>query len=147
MHPKLKYPLLPFNLHYKIPLQDHCLLIICHLIHVCASLFINFSKLPVFLIVFEILLCSFVHLNLPHVIELIYIYIYDSTVLGLGRFFSFLIFTLSVGLLGGGISPWQGRYLNAGEHKHIINAHRHPCLEWNSSPRSQCSSGQRQFMP
>jgi hypothetical protein len=25
--------------------------------------------------------------------------------------------------------------------------HRHPCLEWDSNPRSQRSSGRRQFMP
>jgi hypothetical protein len=64
----------------------------------------------------------------------------------LGRFFSSLIYTLSVGLLGRGISPSQGRYLHTGQHKHRINAHRHPCLEWNSNPRSQRSSERRQFM-
>jgi hypothetical protein len=37
---------------------------------------------------------------------------YGSTVLvDLGRFFSFLIYTQSVGLLGRGIGPSQGRYL------------------------------------
>jgi hypothetical protein len=29
--------------------------------------------------------------------------------------------------------------------KNRINAHRHPCLEWDSNPPSQRSSGQRQF--
>jgi hypothetical protein len=39
--------------------------------------------------------------------------IYGSTALvDLGRFFSFLICTQSVGLLGRGISPSQGRYLH-----------------------------------
>jgi hypothetical protein len=33
-----------------------------------------------------------------------------------------------------------------GQHKHIINAGRHPCLEWDSNPQSQCWSGQRHFM-
>jgi hypothetical protein len=33
------------------------------------------------------------------------------------------------------------------QHKHRINAHRHPCLEWDSNPRSQLSSERRQFMP
>jgi hypothetical protein len=28
-----------------------------------------------------------------------------------------------------------------------INAYRHPCFEWDSSPRSQRSSGRRRFMP
>jgi hypothetical protein len=35
----------------------------------------------------------------------------------LGRFFSFLIYTQSVGLLGRGISPLQGRYLHTKQHK------------------------------
>jgi hypothetical protein len=30
---------------------------------------------------------------------------------------------------------------------HRINAHRHPCLEWDSYPQSQCSSEWWQFMP
>jgi hypothetical protein len=47
--------------------------------------------------------------------------------------FSFLILRQSAGLLGREISPSPGRYL----HKHRINAHRHPCLEWDSNPRSQ----------
>jgi hypothetical protein len=42
--------------------------------------------------------------------------------LDLGRFFSFLTFTQPVSLLGRGISPSQGRYLHAEQHKHIINA-------------------------
>jgi hypothetical protein len=29
---------------------------------------------------------------------------------------------------------------------HRINVHRHPCLEWDSNPRSQCSSGRIRFM-
>jgi hypothetical protein len=37
------------------------------------------------------------------------------------RFFSFLIYIQSVGLLGRGISPSQGRYLHTGQHKHRIN--------------------------
>jgi hypothetical protein len=62
--------------------------------------------------------------------------IYGSTALvELGRFFSFLICTQLVGLLGRGISPSQGRYLHTEHHKHRINAHRHPGLEWDSNPR------------
>jgi hypothetical protein len=63
------------------------------------------------------------------------------------RFFSFLIYTQSVGLLGRGNSPSQGRWLHTELHKHRINAHRHPCLERDSKPRLQCSSGRRRFMP
>jgi hypothetical protein len=64
-----------------------------------------------------------------------------------GRYFSILIYTQSVGLLGQGISPSQGCYLHTEQHKHRITAHRHPCLEWDSNPRSQRSSDRRQFMP
>jgi hypothetical protein len=34
----------------------------------------------------------------------------------LGRFFSFLIYTQSIGLPGRGISPLQGRYLHTVQH-------------------------------
>jgi hypothetical protein len=33
------------------------------------------------------------------------------------------------------------------QHKHRINAHKHPFLEWDSNPRLQRSSERRQFMP
>jgi hypothetical protein len=47
-----------------------------------------------------------------------------SSLLGPGLFFTFVIFfTLSIGLLGRVISPSQGRYLHAGQHKHRINAY------------------------
>jgi hypothetical protein len=52
-------------------------------------------------------------------------------------------FTQTVGLLGREISLSQGRYLNTGQHKHRIKTHRHPCLEWDSNPRSQRSSQRR----
>jgi hypothetical protein len=51
------------------------------------------------------------------------------------------------GLLGRLISQSQGRYLHSEQHKHRINANRHPCLEWDSNPRSQRSSERRKFMP
>jgi hypothetical protein len=60
--------------------------------------------------------------------------------------FSFVNHTQSVGPLGGVISPSKGRYLHAEQHKHRINAHRYPCLKWDSNPRSQCLSGLRRFM-
>jgi hypothetical protein len=31
--------------------------------------------------------------------------------------------------------------------KNRINAHRHPCLKWDSNPRSQCLRWRRQFIP
>jgi hypothetical protein len=62
--------------------------------------------------------------------------------------FQFLdLFTQSVGLPGWGISQSQGRYLQTEQRKHRINAYRHPCLEWNSNPQSQCSRWRRRFMP
>jgi hypothetical protein len=74
--------------------------------------------------------------------------IYVSTALvNLGRFFSFLIHTHSVGLLGRGISPSQSRYLHTEQHNHKINANSHPWLKWDSNPWSQCSKGQKRFMP
>jgi hypothetical protein len=54
----------------------------------------------------------------------------------------------TVGLLERVISSPQGLYLNTGQHKHRINTYtKHPCPEWDSSPRSQCPSERRQFMP
>jgi hypothetical protein len=48
----------------------------------------------------------------------LYLPIYGSTALvDLGRFLSLLIYTQSVGLLGRGISPSQGRYLHTEQHK------------------------------
>jgi hypothetical protein len=70
--------------------------------------------------------------------------IYACTALvGLGLFFSFLMYTQSVGLLGQVISRSQGRYLHTEQYKHRMNVHIHgvePCLKWNSPPRPQCSS-------
>jgi hypothetical protein len=79
----------------------------------------------------------------------LYISIYGSTALcwALAAFSVSWSFTQSVGLLERGISPSQGHYLHTEQHKHRRNAHRHPCLEWDSNPRSQCSSGRRRFMP
>jgi hypothetical protein len=54
----------------------------------------------------------------------IYLYIYGSTALvDLGRFFSFLTYTQSLGMFGWGISPLQGRYLHTEQHKHRKKTH------------------------
>jgi hypothetical protein len=51
-----------------------------------------------------------------------------SPLLGPGLFYSFVIFFIqTVGLLGGVISPSQGRYQHVGQHKPIINAHTDIC--------------------
>jgi hypothetical protein len=71
----------------------------------------------------------------------------STALVNLGRFFSFLMYTQSVGLLERGISPSQSRYRHTEQHRHSINAHRHPCLELNSNPRPQCSRELRRFMP
>jgi hypothetical protein len=76
----------------------------------------------------------------PSIHPSIYLWPY-SPLLDLSHFLSFLIYTQSVGLLGQGISLPQGRYLHAEQHKHRINAHRHPCLESDPNPRSQGSRG------
>jgi hypothetical protein len=73
--------------------------------------------------------------------------LYGSTALvNHGRFFSFLIYIQSERLLGWGISLSQGRYLHTEQHKRSIMWHRHPCLEWDSNPRAQCSC-RRWFVP
>jgi hypothetical protein len=50
-----------------------------------------------------------------------------------------------VGLLERGIGPTQGLYLHRTTQTQR-NADTHPCLEWDSNPRFQCSSGQRQYV-
>jgi hypothetical protein len=46
---------------------------------------------------------------------------------------------------GGSASRKAAAY--TGQHKHTMNADRHPCIEWDSNPQSQCSSEWRQFIP
>jgi hypothetical protein len=72
----------------------------------------------------------------------IYLWLY-SRLLDLGRFFSFLI------LYTVGWTPWRGDQPveRPPLPTHKINAHRHPYLEWDSNPRSHCSSGRRRFIP
>jgi hypothetical protein len=52
-----------------------------------------------------------------------------------------------VGLLDARLASLKRRYLHTEQHKHRINAHRHPCIEWDSNPRPQRSRERRQFMP
>jgi hypothetical protein len=66
----------------------------------------------------------------------IYLWLY-SLFWDLVCFFSFIIYTQSVGLRRRGISLSQGRYLHTQQQKHRLNTHRHPCLEWDSNPRTQ----------
>jgi hypothetical protein len=79
---------------------------------------------------------------------LILLFWFYSPLLGLGRFFSFLI------LYTVGRTPWMGdhpsqdRYLHTEQHKQNKRTqYRHRCLEWHSNPRSQRSNERRQFMP
>jgi hypothetical protein len=69
----------------------------------------------------------------------------STALVDLGRFFNFLI------LYTVGRTPWTGDQPVARSHTQDstirIYAHRHPCTKWDSNPRSQCSSGQRRFMP
>jgi hypothetical protein len=58
-----------------------------------------------------------------------------------------MIILQTVGLLGRGISSSQGLYLNTGQHKHRINTHtKHPCLMWDSDPRSGLPRCDRQIL-
>jgi hypothetical protein len=75
-----------------------------------------------------------------------YLWLYDP-LLDLGRSFSFL-FLYTVGR-----TPWTAnqpvaRPLPTHRTPQTQNKciHRHPCLEWNSNPRSRRSSERRQFM-
>jgi hypothetical protein len=50
-----------------------------------------------------------------------------------------------------GRTPWKGdqpvaRPLPTHDLTNRINADKHPCLEWDSNPRFQCSNERRQFM-
>jgi hypothetical protein len=65
-----------------------------------------------------------------------YHFIYCSTVL-CWAFAAFTVswsFTPSVGLLDGGSARRKAVTCTL-QHKHRINAHRHPCLKWDSNPR------------
>jgi hypothetical protein len=61
--------------------------------------------------------------------ECIYLSMALRPLLDLRCYFSFLIFTQSVGLLGRGISPSQGRHIHTGQHKENERTHKHPCLQ------------------
>jgi hypothetical protein len=58
----------------------------------------------------------------------------------------FLNLRQSVGSLDGGSARRKAATYKQ-NNTNRINANRHPCLEWDSNPRSQCSSEQRHFMP
>jgi hypothetical protein len=63
--------------------------------------------------------------------------------------FSFLV------LYTVGVTSWTGDQLvirplfihRATKTQNKFTQYRHPCLEWDSKPLSQCSSGRRLFMP
>jgi hypothetical protein len=85
--------------------------------------------------------------DLDDIILLLLLWLY-SPLLGLGRFFSYFIpYTV-------GIIPWTrdqpvARPLPTHRTTQTQNKrtqYRHPCLEWDSNPRSQRSSERRQFM-
>jgi hypothetical protein len=76
----------------------------------------------------------------------VHLWLYIS-LLGLCRFFGFLMYTQTVGLLGRGISTSQGLYLNTEQHKHRRNARKYPWLKWVPNPYFQRLNGRRQFMP
>jgi hypothetical protein len=62
-----------------------------------------------------------------------------SPLLDLGRFSVPESYTQSLGLFRRRISPSKRLCLYTEQYIHRINAHRHPCLEWDSNPRPQSS--------
>jgi hypothetical protein len=87
--------------------------------------------------------------NLPFRLLLLLLLWLYSPLLGLGRFFSFLILYIV------GRTPWTwdqpvARSLPSHRTTQTQNKrtqYRHPCLQWDSNPRSQRSSERSQFMP
>jgi hypothetical protein len=78
--------------------------------------------------------------NIRVLLSLLLLWLYNP-LLSLGRFFSILI------LYKVGRTPWTGDQPVARPlPTHRTTAHRHPCLEWDSNPRSQRSSERRQLM-
>jgi hypothetical protein len=76
------------------------------------------------------------------VTDSVFLHVSTALLLRLGFSFSLLI-SYTVGRTASrGISPPQGRYLHTGQHKHRINGHIHPCLQWDSIPGSQCWTGE-----
>jgi hypothetical protein len=71
--------------------------------------------------------CLDISLSLPLSLSLFSLRLYSP--LDLGRVFTFLIYTQSVGFFGQGISPSQGRYLHTEQHKHMNYLHcLHPVV-------------------
>jgi hypothetical protein len=67
-----------------------------------------------------------------------------ALLLRLGLSFSLL------GLYAVGRTSWMGDQpvaIYTRQHKHRINAHTHPRLQWDSNPRPQCWSKRRHFTP
>jgi hypothetical protein len=125
---------LSFWLYHQIPL---CLPLLTQCTTCCTHLVIlDLIRLIILMKEYKLLsssLCSFLHL-------FIHQWLY-SLFLGPGLFFSYVIFfTQAAGLLARVISPSQGRYLHTGKQTQNKRTHRHPCLEWDSNPRSQRSS-------
>jgi hypothetical protein len=73
-------------------------------------------------------LFSYIPIRISHLLihSFIHQWLYSFS-LGPGLFFSSVIFfTKKVGLLGRGMSPSQGRYLQTEQHKQNKRTHRHP---------------------
>jgi hypothetical protein len=88
---------------------------VCLSVSVCLSIYLSIYPSIYLSIYLSICLSSYLSVRVS-----IYLSIYLSIY---GCFFSFLIYTQSVGLLGRVISPSQGLYLHTGQHKHRVNAH------------------------
>jgi hypothetical protein len=123
----------------------------CFTVHLVAGNSIPMAQIWV-AVLFSVLNFKYVHIPLPNY-AWIHVTRSHSSICGSTALCGTLAaFSVSwsimqlVGLLGWGISPLQGHYLHTGQHEYRINAHRYPCLKWDSNPRSQCLSGRRQFV-
>jgi hypothetical protein len=75
----------------------------------------------------------YIYLIYQSIYQSIYLSIYGSaSLVGFGRVFQFLYLNTVGRIPWVGISPSQGRYIYTEQHKHRINAGRHPCLKWDS---------------
>jgi hypothetical protein len=71
-----------------------------------------------------------------------------SPLWGPGLFFSFVIFFYTDGATTWtGDQPAARPLLHTNQHSQNKHTYRLPCLEWDTTPRSQCSSERTQFMP
>jgi hypothetical protein len=94
----------------------------------CVTFAVMLSLMKQFILYFSLSLSLYLSIYLSIYLHT-YLPTYGSTaLLHLGRFFSFLIYTQSIGLLEWGISPSQRHYLHTEQHKQ--NKHTQTSMPW-----------------